>query len=162
MKINSLPYSAIMDSPIGRLGIKLQNDQLANIDFLNKNKNLIAPTQTITKQIVKQLESYFTDPNFIFDLPLHIIGSAFQQRVWQAMQKIPLGETLSYGVLAKKLNSSARAVGNACRTNPIPIIIPCHRIVAKNGIGGFSGMIQGTRITMKEWLLRHEGVFQEF
>jgi methylated-DNA-[protein]-cysteine S-methyltransferase len=93
---------------------------------------------------------------------LHAAGTAFQQRVWQAMREIPLGETISYGALAKQLNSSARAVGNACRTNPIPIIIPCHRIVAKHGIGGFSGMIQGTRITMKEWLLRHEGIFNDF
>jgi methylated-DNA-[protein]-cysteine S-methyltransferase len=159
MQANSLPYSAIIDSPIGKLGIKLQDNQLANIDFLSKQKALLSPSSSLTKKIVTQLEKYFNNPNFVFDLPLQIIGTPFQQRVWQIMQKIPPGETLSYSAVAKKINSGPRAIGNACRTNSIPIIIPCHRIVAKHGIGGFSGATQGTRISMKEWLLRHEGMF---
>jgi methylated-DNA-[protein]-cysteine S-methyltransferase len=159
MQTNSLPYSIIIDSPIGKLGIKLQDDQLSNIDFLPKQKNLTTPTSALTKTIIKQLENYFTNPKFIFNLPLHIIGTPFQRQVWEIMREIPLGKTLSYGAVAERLNSSPRAIGNACRTNPIPVVIPCHRIVAKHGIGGFSGAIQGPCISMKEWLLRHEGVF---
>ena len=79
-------------------------------------------------------------------------------RVWQALQKIPYGEVKTYGQLAKELKSSARAVGNACRANPIPIVIPCHRIVAVSGIGGYAGKTDGPVLERKRWLLAHEGI----
>ena len=72
------------------------------------------------------------------------------------MRRIPAGKTLSYGVLAKKLDTSARAVGNACRANPVPIIVPCHRVVASNGMGGFMGKRSGSPLDLKHWLLAHE------
>ncbi|WP_235602990.1 methylated-DNA--[protein]-cysteine S-methyltransferase [Piscirickettsia litoralis] len=73
------------------------------------------------------------------------------------MQEIPRGQTLTYGELAKKLQTGPRAIGAACRTNPIPVIIPCHRIVSKQGMGGFHGKTSGKFLTIKEWLLQHEG-----
>ena len=91
------------------------------------------------EQAMDQLERYFAGKLTAFDLPLAPAGSAFQQRVWSAMCEIPHGETLTYGELARRSNTAARAVGGACGANPIPIIIPCHRVVAANGSGGYSG-----------------------
>ena len=107
---------------------------------------------------LKQLESYFFDAQEFENIPFRASGTEFQRRVWSELQKIPLGETRSYGQIAKILNSSPRAVGNACRNNPILIIIPCHRVVSASGIGGFSGQKEGAKISIKRWLLAHEGV----
>jgi methylated-DNA-[protein]-cysteine S-methyltransferase len=85
-------------------------------------------------------------------------GTPFQRRVWQRLSAIPAGETLTYGALARELGTSARAVGGACRTNPIPLVIPCHRVVATNGLGGYSGERGGDWLAKKRWLLAHEGV----
>ena len=91
----------------------------------------------------------------MFDLPLAPEGTAFQKRVYAAMQRIPFGGMRSYGELAAELGSAARAVGGACGSNPLPIVIPCHRVVAAGGgLGGFSG---GAGASTKTWLLHHEG-----
>jgi methylated-DNA-[protein]-cysteine S-methyltransferase len=83
-------------------------------------------------------------------------GTDFQKRVWSELQKIPVGKVVTYGDLAKKLKTSPRAVGNACRANPILIIIPCHRVVGKNSLGGFSGQRAGKWLQIKEQLLKYE------
>ncbi len=83
-------------------------------------------------------------------------GTAFQKRVWQALCNIPPGTTKTYGELAKELHTSPRAIGNACRKNPLPIIIPCHRVVAKNSLGGYAGARTGELIEFKKWLLENE------
>jgi methylated-DNA-[protein]-cysteine S-methyltransferase len=108
--------------------------------------------------IREQLEAYFADPAASFDLPLALGGTGFQRRVWQALRSIPAGTTVTYGELAKRLASGPRAVGAACRANPCPIVVPCHRVVAKQGLGGFAGDTGGRRLAVKKWLLRHEGV----
>ncbi len=157
MQDSSLPYSAIIESPIGSLGLKILNDKLIKIDFLANTKNqLIEPATPLEKEVIKQLNHYFNDSTFKFDLPIELQGSEFQLRVWQAMQEIAPSKTLSYGSLAQRLNTSARAIGNACRRNPIPIIIPCHRIVAVNSMGGFNGAREGHPLAIKTWLLQHE------
>lgn len=84
-------------------------------------------------------------------------GTPFQRRVWRALQGISPGSVLTYGALARQLGSSARAVANACRANPLPIIIPCHRVVAARGVGGYLGETVGEAIAIKRWLLHHEG-----
>ena len=91
------------------------------------------------------------------EVPLDVRGSAFQRRVWRALQQIPAGQTRTYGQLAAQLKSSPRAVGNACRQNPVPLLVPCHRVVAATGLGGFGGETRGKRLAMKRWLLEHEG-----
>lgn len=101
-----------------------------------------------------QLSQYFAGTRQSFDLPLNPAGSDFQKAVWQQMQKIPYGETKTYGDLAKNLKTAPRAVGGACGKNPIPIIIPCHRVMGANGkLTGFSG---GEGVTTKQALLRLE------
>jgi methylated-DNA-[protein]-cysteine S-methyltransferase len=102
----------------------------------------------------RQLDAYFAGNLTRFDLPLRVAGSDLQRAVCQAMCDIPLGETRTYGDLAKALDAPAQAIGQACGGNPIPVIIPCHRILGANGLGGFSG---GTGIETKVALLKHEG-----
>ena len=154
-----LAFSAIIEAPIGQLGVITKANKLIRIEFLNSNNlALLTPQTTFTKEIGAQLQKYFTDPNFEFDLSIDLIGTPFQKKVWRALQKISPGDARSYGELARILNTSARAIGNACRHNPIPIIVPCHRIVASNGIGGFNGKWQeGVELNIKSWLLTHEG-----
>ena len=102
----------------------------------------------------RQLLAYFAQEITEFDLPVKVEGSDLQRKACDVMRAIPFGETRTYGDLAKELGVPAQAVGQACGGNPIPIIIPCHRILGANGLGGFSG---GTGIESKVWLLRHEG-----
>lgn len=83
-------------------------------------------------------------------------GTEFQQRVWLALTRIPAGDSISYQTLAERCQSGARAVANACRDNPLPLIIPCHRVTSKNGIGGYMGQSAGPAIKFKSLLLQHE------
>jgi methylated-DNA-[protein]-cysteine S-methyltransferase len=106
-----------------------------------------------------QLNEYFAGQRTTFDLPLEAMGSVFEHRVWKALRSIPYGTTTSYGDLAKRLGdpSATRAVGSANGKNPIPIIIPCHRVVGANGdLTGFGGGLD-----RKRWLLEHEGVLMQ-
>ncbi len=149
-------YDAVVATPVGRLGIVVQDGSLVDVNFLGKSAALRAPRTELTRRACRQIRSYFSNPRHAFHIPLKLSGTSFQQRVWRALRRIPAGRTLSYGVLAKKLDTSARAVGNACRANPVPIIIPCHRVVASNGLGGFMGKRSGSPLSMKHWLLEHE------
>jgi methylated-DNA-[protein]-cysteine S-methyltransferase len=108
--------------------------------------------------VARQLARYFADGRGGFDLALAPRGTEFQRRVWALMRAIPAGETRTYGSIARELGSAPRAVGQACRANPLPIVVPCHRVVAAHGLGGFAGDTSGRRLAVKRWLLRHEGV----
>ena len=149
-------YTAIIDSPCGRLGIIDDGNALTAIHFLEDAMPCQAPSSQLAKRTAQQLKAFFNDPEFQFDLPLVKSASAFQQRARTSLRNIPVGETVSYGVLAKTMASSARAVAGACRRNPVPIIIPCHRVVANTGLGGFSGALDGKPLMIKRWLLEHE------
>ena len=149
-------YHAVIAVPFGGLGIQVAAGAVTAIDFLATVRSPQAPACALAREAVAQLKAYFRDPNFCFDLPLALSGTAFQARAWRSLGKIPVGSVLSYGDLAERLRSSARAVGNACAANPIPVIVPCHRVVASSGIGGFMGRISGRPLDVKYWLLRHE------
>ena len=149
-------YDAVIAAPFGRLGITLKNGRLADIDFLSARFPLRAPQETVARRACRALKTYLHNPKTKFRLPLETGGSGFQRRVWQALRRIPVGKVLSYGELARRLKTGPRAVGNACRANPIPIIIPCHRVVAANGKGGFMGKTAGRALAIKDWLLTHE------
>jgi methylated-DNA-[protein]-cysteine S-methyltransferase len=109
------------------------------------------------KQITQEILAYLQQPHQAFSLPAQLSGSAFQQKVWLAILAIPLGQTRTYSELAAQLQSGPRAVANACGANRLPLLIPCHRVVAKNGLGGF---MRGDKngLSIKRWLLSHEGV----
>ena len=102
------------------------------------------------------LLAYFQSPVRPIDLPVQLAGTPFQRRVWDLIAAIPPGATRSYGALAAELRTSARAVGGACRANPCPLVVPCHRVVARHGLGGFAGDRNGRLLGIKRWLLAHE------
>jgi methylated-DNA-[protein]-cysteine S-methyltransferase len=152
-------YSLVLDSPLGRLGVRLQHEQICGVGFLPDSVSLATGSGAFAARIAGQFSAYFRDPRCSFRLPVALQGTPFQCRVWQALQRIPAGETRSYGELAELLGTGARAVGNACRHNPLPIIVPCHRVVAATGLGGYAGHTDaGRTLGRKHWLLEHEGV----
>ncbi|MBA2657811.1 MAG: methylated-DNA--[protein]-cysteine S-methyltransferase [Tatlockia sp.] len=111
-------------------------------------------TTPLTKLIIQELDNYFRDPHYRFQLTLKPEGTVYQQRVWSALLVIPVGRTLTYGELAKSLQSSPRAIGQACKSNPIAPFIPCHRVVGKTNQGGYMGRIDA--LCFKTTLLAHE------
>lgn len=139
-------------SPVGALTITAADDEITSIAWHHKGSG-DRPT-TLLRQAAAQLTAYFAKELRRFDLPIAPSGTAFQQRLWQAMLEIPYGAVQSYGALAKELGSGARAVGMGCGANPIPLIVPCHRVVAASGLGGFSG---GRGPATKRQLLTLEG-----
>lgn len=149
-------YSAIISSPLGKIGIVTTQGKLSALEILPESSEIIHPSEALDKSIVTQLANYFINPVFKFNLDFHLTGTSFQKNVWRALQEIPSGETLTYGELAKQLDTSPRAIGQACRTNPVPVIIPCHRIVAANHLGGYAGATEGKLMEIKTWLLQHE------
>jgi methylated-DNA-[protein]-cysteine S-methyltransferase len=151
-------YAAVIATPwpAVKLGIIVRDDAVICIDFLSGEAPLRVARDELIREALWQLRAYFRDPQHRFSLPLAPSGTAFQRRVWEALQRIPAGATLSYGELARRLGSSARAIGGACRANPIPVIIPCHRVVAAQGLGGFMGVTEGRGLHLKQCLLAHE------
>jgi methylated-DNA-[protein]-cysteine S-methyltransferase len=106
--------------------------------------------------IREPITAYLTDPGYRLDCPVTDAGTVFERRVWATIAAIPSGWTRTYGAIAAELGSSARAVGGACRRNPVPLRIPCHRVVAAQGLGGFAGDRNGRLLEIKRWLLAHE------
>jgi methylated-DNA-[protein]-cysteine S-methyltransferase len=109
-------------------------------------------------EIQRQFKQYWLNPDKLINIKLLEQGSAYRHKVWAELGKIPFGETMTYSALARKIGSSARAVGNACRDNPYPVIIPCHRVVSVSGMGGYCGQIEGDFMTIKSKLLDFEAV----
>lgn len=151
-------YQVIIKTPLGLIGLRMIGDAVSALDYLPATDPEQPPVNAAAEVAVAQFQAYFADSRFRFSIPLATAGTAFQQRVWAALQAIPPGTVLTYGELAKQLNTAARAIGNACRSNPVPILIPCHRVVAQQGLGGYAGEITGDPLAIKRWLLRHEGV----
>ena len=149
-------YQAKLIAPFGALGIVCKEDTLIGIQFLAAESMAQAPQNQLSEEVCKQLLAYFDDADFHFNLPLKLVGTEHQNKVWKAMCAIPRGQTRQYGELAREQASSARAVGQACGANPIPIIIPCHRVVSKAGMGGFAHQRDGYELDIKRWLLAHE------
>jgi len=142
------------------VGLKIEagDEALWRIDFVPRNREPQTVSSALLRHTLQQLDSYLQQPDFSFDLPLRPQGSDFQQRVWALLRQIPAGEVRTYGEIASQLGSSPRAVGNACRRNPLPLIVPCHRVVSAQGLGGFAGQTAGPKIHIKQQLLRHEGL----
>lgn len=151
-----MDYQAILQTPFGMLGIQCTEDALTGIEFLPPHDQPLPPRYRLAQTVREQLTAYFNDPDFCFDVPLRVNGTFHQSKVWQAMCAIPRGQTRSYGDIAAQIGSSARAVGQACGANPVPIIIPCHRVVSKSGLGGFAHHRDGYELDIKRWLLAHE------
>ncbi|MCX7833054.1 MAG: methylated-DNA--[protein]-cysteine S-methyltransferase [Ignavibacteria bacterium] len=138
---------------IGTLKITADEKFIYSINFSTPSSNPKNTLKTI-KECVKQLKEYFNRKRREFNLPLKLEGTEFQKKVWKELMKIPYGKVVSYSYIAEKINSpnSVRAVGNANNRNKFAIIIPCHRVIAKNGT--LSGYAAG--ITKKKWLIDFE------
>lgn len=145
-------FVSIFNTPIGNLEVVHDEHFIFNVSF---SKKLGEPAKNrLAHLIAYELKSYFDNPHHRFQLSLKPQGSIFQQKVWNALLVIPVGRTITYGELASKLQSSPRAIGQACKSNPLALFIPCHRVVGKNDIGGYMGNPES--ITYKKLLLAHE------
>ncbi|MBS0527078.1 MAG: methylated-DNA--[protein]-cysteine S-methyltransferase [Proteobacteria bacterium] len=146
-----------LDSPVGRLALEADGEMLTGVRWTSAGEratNVRLPP--VLKEARRQLERYFAKKLETFDLPLAAKGTDFQKSVWKMMREIPYGRTATYGGIAMALDSGPRAVGMACGRNPIPIIVPCHRVLGSGGTeGGFSG---GRGLPTKRKLLALEGV----
>jgi methylated-DNA-[protein]-cysteine S-methyltransferase len=153
-------FQACVRTPFATLGITTSATHVTGIRFLSTATPAAAPKRgTIAHLACVQLQAYLEDPRFEFDLPIALSGTRHRLAVWEAMQRIPAGKTRTYGELAHEIRSSARAVGGACGANPIPVVVPCHRVIAAGGdLGGFMGSrAEGFERNIKRWLLGHEG-----
>jgi methylated-DNA-[protein]-cysteine S-methyltransferase len=139
------------------LGIRTTGERLSGIEYLPRGAATLPPLTRFAERVCRQLERYLDDPEFCFDLPFEYRGTAFQCKVWRAISSIPSGRTLTYQGIATQLRTAPRPVGGACGANRIPLVIPCHRVLGSNGIGGFMNARGGFPLEIKRWLLRHEG-----
>jgi methylated-DNA-[protein]-cysteine S-methyltransferase len=159
-------WDAVIEFPKMKVGVTTREGRIAGIRYLPLATDSKDPDNELAERAVRQLERYREDPDAKFDLPLLVEGTEFQRRVWDAMCAIPRGRTLTYGELARKLGGEGievpRAVGQACGDNKLPIVIPCHRVVAAHGVGGFSHTTSGYLIEAKRWLLMHESSADAF
>ena len=137
-------------SPVGWLSLEAEANALVRVTWRQSEDKEPTP---LLHEARRQIEAYLGGRLTRFDLPLDARGGAFERDVWRLMQAIPYGRTRNYGDIALELGQIARAVGQACGSNPIPIVIPCHRVVAADGLGGFSG---GAGRATKRWLLSLE------
>jgi len=159
-------WDAVIEFPKMKVAVATRGDRVTGIKYLPPSAAIVAPGNALAERTVRQLECYREDPDAKFDLPLLIEGDEFQRRVWDAMCAIPRGRTLTYGELARKLGGDGfdvpRAVGQACGDNRLPIVIPCHRVVAADGLGGFGHSTGGYLLEAKRWLLMHESSADAF
>ena len=144
----------VIDSPIGKIAVFAENEKLIRLDLKTKERADSVITEKVLFEAEKQLFEYFSGKRKTFELEYEFSGTEFQKSVWCELLKIPFGETKTYGEIAAAIGKpkAARAVGSACNKNPLPIIVPCHRVIGANG--KLTGFACGTEI--KEWLLDHE------
>jgi methylated-DNA-[protein]-cysteine S-methyltransferase len=156
-------FDAVMRTPFGAVGVRTEalgtEDQcIAEIQYLRGDVAEVQPKDWLAERACAQFARYFADASAPIELPLKPVGTRFQRRVWDRIASIPSGRMLSYGELARELRSGPRAVGQACGANYFPLAIPCHRVVATGGIGGFARHDDGFHLAIKRWLLAHEGI----
>lgn len=148
---------AKINTPAGKLVLYYQSGVISRTDWELDD----SPFQSCEHSLQQPLDQYWLNLDKPISIKLLRQGTPFRNRVWAELCKIPLGETISYSALAGKIGSAARAVGNACRDNPFPLLIPCHRVVSVSGIGGYSGHTEGDFMTIKRKLLAFESTFKQ-
>lgn len=152
------PFHARFPTAFAVLGIRTVGERVTDIEYLPRGSAVLAPLNPLAARACSQIERYLDDPEYVFDLPFDYAGTAFQCEVWRAISSIPIGRTLTYKDVALTLKTAPRPVGGACGANRLPIVVPCHRVLAANGIGGFMRGRGADALAIKRWLLRHEGV----
>ncbi|WP_201800009.1 methylated-DNA--[protein]-cysteine S-methyltransferase [Andreprevotia sp. IGB-42] len=156
-------YQAVIDTPFARVGLAASGEALTRIDFVPADMALLAPATPLLRETARQLHAYSQDADFRFDLPYQLNGSEHQCKVWLRIAQIPPGKVIRYADIAHDIGSVPRAIGGACGANPLPVLIPCHRVVSAQGLGGFNANRNGMDwMPVKRWLLRHEGVLRDW
>ncbi|MGB0506507.1 MAG: methylated-DNA--[protein]-cysteine S-methyltransferase [Pikeienuella sp.] len=146
-------HSVAIDTEFGRWGVEEENGAIVRVNWRGVDAGPLTP---LLMEARAQLTAYAAGKLTSFDLPLAPAGGELQQAVMAEMLAIPFGETRTYGEIAKALGTAAQPIGQACGANPIPVIIPCHRVTGTGGLGGFSGC---GGVETKVALLKHEGAF---
>lgn len=149
-------FDVTVDFPRMKVAVATSDERVLEIRYLPLSSKSISPRNALAALAAEQLEAYLANPDTRFDLPLALEGTPFQRKLWEALCRIPRGKTRTYGDLARELDGEARAVGQACGDNRLPVVIPCHRVVAADGIGGFAHSTGGYLLEAKRWLLAHE------
>jgi len=149
-------FDVVLAFPKMKVAVATRDEHVVEIRYLPLTSKDVPPRNALAENAARQIERYRADPDAPFDLPLRIEGTPFQRRLWGALCMIPRGKTRTYGALAREIGGEARAVGQACGDNRLPIVIPCHRVVAANGLGGFAHSTGGFLLEAKRWLLLHE------
>jgi methylated-DNA-[protein]-cysteine S-methyltransferase len=147
-------FCSYFKSPIGLVQIGGTASEVTAIDFVERRRQK-SESNPLIDRAAKQVAEYFTGKRQVFDVPISYQGTAFQERVWAQLLRVPFGKTASYQDIARRVGSplAVRAVGAANGKNPISLIVPCHRIIGSNGkLVGYGG-----GLWRKEWLLKHEG-----
>jgi methylated-DNA-[protein]-cysteine S-methyltransferase len=150
------PFAAVLALPFGPFGIRAGGGQITEVLFLPPGTPPQAPADAVAAEACERILAWVEDPRRPLALPLAAAGTAFQRRVWQAISTIPPGRTATYGTLAAAVGSAPRAVGQACGANPFPLAVPCHRVTAAGGLGGFANARDGWLLEAKRWLLANE------
>jgi methylated-DNA-[protein]-cysteine S-methyltransferase len=149
----------VVAAPFGAVRLEARAGRVSAIRLLESAAPR-ASDDPLLRRAAAQLERYFADATAPLDLPLEVGGTAFQRAVWAAIASIPAGEVRRYGELGAALDAPARAIGQACGENRLPLAIPCHRVVAADGLGGFAHARDGFALRVKRWLLEHEGALR--
>lgn len=155
-------YDVTVDFPKFKVGVAARGGLVTELKYLPLSAPSAAATSELAAKAARQLQAYRRDPDSAFDLPVAVEGSELQKAVWRLMCAVPRGGTRTYGDLARELGADPREVGQACGDNRLPLVIPCHRIIAANGIGGFAHATSGYLLEAKRWLLMHEAAATEF
>ena len=153
-----LEYTAKVRMPFCVLGVREGRGGIVGIDYLPSRTETLPALTAVARRAQREFEAYADDAAHVIDVPWSIAASEFETAVWEAIRQIPAGQVGTYGDIAKRVRSIARAVGGACGRNPLPLVIPCHRVVAAGGLGGFMGGRDDDPLAIKRWLLTHEGV----
>lgn len=151
-------FHAKLATPFAVLGIRTVGEWLTDIEYLPRGAATLAPLNKLAERVCRQIERYLDDPDYRFNLPFEYRGTHFQCRVWREISNISAGKTNTYKDIALRIQNAPRAVGGACGRNRLPLLIPCHRVLGSNGIGGFMHARGGEPIAIKKWLLTHEGI----
>lgn len=151
---NTQEFDKTYQTPVGKLGIRYHKNTITELRWLSNCSSTKILNRDKNDLITKTLDHYFDTAESPNKLNLSPAGTPFQLMVWKRLRQIPVGETITYGELARELNTSSRAIGQACRTNSLVLFIPCHRVISKTGLGGYMG--NQKKILIKSWLLEHE------
>jgi methylated-DNA-[protein]-cysteine S-methyltransferase len=155
-------YDVTVEFPKFKVGVATRRGLVTELKYLPLSFASVPSKNGLAERAARQLEAYRRDANSAFDLPVVIEGTELQKAVWKRMCAIPRGKTRTYGELARELGTDPREIGQACGDNRLPLVIPCHRIVAADGIGGFAHATSGYLVEAKRWLLMHEAAATAF